>query len=51
MKKLTDLPIYDPDPAASFEKARDRAIAEGREARRAGLRLSRCPPFIDPDMR
>lgn len=50
--ELENLPLcVDPDPVRTENRTRDMLIAEGRTAFRAGLQISRCPPFRDPDMR
>jgi len=48
---FTKLPLApDPDPKRTEERTRDLLIAEGRAAFRAGLPVTKCPPFKDPDM-
>ena len=43
-------PIADPDPEITARRTRDLLIAEGRAAFRAGMQITKCPLFNDPDM-
>lgn len=48
--KLTDEPIYDPrDPKKRDQEMYGKIVAEGRAARRAGLRIDKCPPYREED--
>jgi hypothetical protein len=52
MSKLTDLPVmpFPPGDERREDELHRRLQQQGAEARKAGVPITRCPPFVDPDM-